>query len=226
MRRSFARLSLLLLAACAQAPADRAVAGVDAARDSVARERTDSLARARQDSINRAQPGYIVDSILPIAEEMRRFRLAVGGDPATALSDGGRSRDALVARFAEALAAGDSAALRRLAVSPREFIDLIYPESPYTRPPYRQSPGLLWQQMQLPSGSGLRRLLERHGRRPFHIETLRCPSPPEAQGLNRLHVGCTVRFVSGTDAAREGELFGTIIERNGRFKFVSFTNMY
>ncbi len=226
MRRRLSPLALLLLAACTQAPADGAVARVDAARDSVTRQRADSLARARQDSINRAQPGYIVDSILPIAEEMRRFRNAVGGEPVTALRGGSDSRDGLVARFAEAIAAGDSTALRRLAVTPREFIDLVYPESPYTRPPYRQSPGLLWRQMQLPSGSGLRRLLERHGGRPFHVESLRCPSPPETQGNNRLHAGCTVRFASGADAAREGRLFGTILERQGHFKLVSFTNMY
>lgn len=226
MRRQFSPLALLLLSACTQAPADSAAARVDAARDSVTRERADSIARARQDSINRAQPGYIVDSILPIAEEMRRFRSAVGGDAVNALRGGSDSRDGLVARFAEALAAGDSAALRQLAVTPRQFIDLVYPESPYTRPPYRQSPGLLWRQMQLPSGSGLRRLLDRHGGRPFRIETSRCPSSPEVQGNNRLHTGCTVRFVSGTDAPREGRLFGTIIERHGRFKFISFANMY
>lgn len=226
MRRHVSPLAFLLLAACTPAPSDDTVATLDAARDSLARARADARARARQDSINRAQPGYVVDSILPIADEVRRFQSAVGGDPATALRDGRGSRDALVARFADALAAGDSAALRRLAVSPREFIDLIYPESPFTRAPYRQAPGLLWRQIQLPSGNGLRRLLERHGGRPLRVETLRCPASPEVQGNNRLHVGCTVRFVSGADAAREGQLFGTIIERHGQFKFVSFANMY
>lgn len=216
----------MALLACTPASSGDTGARVGAVHDSVARERADSVARARQDSINRGQPGYVVDSILPIAEEMRRFRAAVGGDPATALRGGSNSRDDLVARFAEALASGDSAALRRLAVSPREFIDLVYPESPYTRAPYRQAPGLLWRQIQPPSGNGLRRLLERHGGRPLRVEALRCPSSREVQGSNRLHVGCTVRFVSGTDAAREGELFGTIIERHGQFKFVSFANMY
>lgn len=226
MRRHLSSLVLALFAACAPARSDDTAAGAHAAPDSAARERADAIARARQDSINRAQPGYIVDSILPIAEEMRRFRAAVGGNPATALRGGSASRDGLVARFAEALAAGDSTALRRLAVTPREFIDLVYPESPYTRPPYRQSPGLLWSQIQLPSGSGVRRLVERHGGRPFVVKTLRCPTPPEVQGNNRLHAGCTVQFFSGTDAAREGRLFGTIVERQGHFKFVSFANMY
>ncbi|MBA4072388.1 MAG: hypothetical protein C0497_11210 [Gemmatimonas sp.] len=197
-----------------------------AAADSLARARTDSMTRVRQDSINRARPGYIVDSILPIEEEIRRFRIAVGGAPASRLTGGAASQDALVAALAQAISANDSIALRRLAVTAREFIDLVYPESPYTRPPYRQAPGLLWRQIQMPSGSGVRRLVERHGGRPFHVEQLHCPSSPEVQGNNRLYVGCTVRFVSGTDAAREGRLFGSIIERHGQFKFVSFANMY
>jgi hypothetical protein len=59
--------------------------------------REDSVARARQDSINRAQPGYIVDSVLPVEEELRRFREALGGTPATKLANGSESREALVA---------------------------------------------------------------------------------------------------------------------------------
>src|SRR5678815_1044414 len=45
--------------------------------------RADSIARARQDSINRASPGYVIDSVLPVEEELRRFRAAVGGTTAT-----------------------------------------------------------------------------------------------------------------------------------------------
>lgn len=214
----------LLLAACAPgAGAD------DASRvvaDSSASAHTDSVARARQDSVNRTQPGYIVDSILPVEEEVRRFRAAVGGSVVTALSGAAASRHALVAQFAAAVSARDSSALRSLAVSPREFIDLVYPSSPYTKPPYRQAPGLLWSQIQLPSGTGFVRLLERLGGKPLRAEALTCPGRPERQGENLLHANCTVRFAAGDAPLREGRLFGTILERHGRFKFVSFANMY
>lgn len=194
--------------------------------DSLSAALADSAGRVRQDSINRAQPGYIVDSILPIDEEVRRFRAAVGGSAATALSGGAPSRDDLIARLAAAVSARDSAALRSLALSPREFIDLVYPSSPYTKPPYRQAPGLLWSQIQLPSGTGFVRLLERLGGKPLRVEALSCPGKPERQGDNLLHANCTVRFASGDAPLREGRLFGTILERRGRFKFVSFANMY
>jgi hypothetical protein len=217
---------LLLLGACAPSASDGAGAIATGTRDSIAAAARDSLSRARQDSINRAQPGYIVDSILPVEEEVRRFRAAVGGEPAARLQHGATSRAQLLELFAAAVASRDTVALHRLAVSPREFIDLIYPESPYTKPPYRQAPGLVWSQMQLPSESGLRRLLERHGGRAFRVARLACAVPPEVQGANRLHAKCTVRFASGEEALREGQLFGTIIERQGRFKFVSYANMY
>lgn len=230
LRTTFAASALatvLTLASCASPTPDASSAhsGLLAA-DSLARLRADSVARARQDSTNRAQPGYIVDSIRPLAEEVRRFKTVVGGTPATALEGGAPSRDELVARFAGAIAAHDSVGLWQLALTPREFIDLVYPSSPFSKAPYRQPPGLLWSQIQMPSRTGYRRLLERFAGRPLRVDDLRCPRPVETQGENRLHPGCVVRFAAGSAPPRDGTLFGTIIERHGRFKFVSFANMY
>ncbi|HET8784860.1 MAG TPA: hypothetical protein VFM38_04450, partial [Candidatus Limnocylindrales bacterium] len=97
--RASAVLALVLAAATG---CDEIEAGfarrVEAARaDSVA---TDSMARARQDSINRAQPGYVVDSILPIEEELRRFRVGLGAAPSH-LVGGASSRETLIRRFAD-----------------------------------------------------------------------------------------------------------------------------
>ncbi len=194
--------------------------------DSMAGRRVDSVARARQDSINRASPGYIVDSILPVEEEVRRFRAAIGGVALTRFADASDSRNALVARLAAAIAANDDRALQRTRVTAREFIDLVYPESPYTKAPFRQAPGLVWTLIEEPSNSGRRRLLSNLGGRPLAITRLSCGAKPETQGRNRLWNGCTVRYTSGGDAPRDGRLFGAIIERDGRFKFMSLSNQY
>jgi hypothetical protein len=219
-----AACALLLAAgiACGNAPdlAGRATA------DSLAAVRADSTQRARQDSANRAQPGYIVDSILPVEEEMRRFRAAVGGAPTTSLQQGARSLDDLVQSFAAAVAVRDTARLRDLALTPREFIDLVYPTSPHTKPPLRQSPALVWSQIQLPSGSGLRRALDRLGGRSLRIDEVSCSARPERQGRNTLHANCDATYAVDHGAPQRGRLFGTVIERDGRFKFVSFANMY
>ncbi len=216
----FALLAILFTVACTAAADGHSHRSAAPAPDSA------TEARARQDSINRAQPGYIVDSILPTEEETRRFREAVGGRTARALSDGAASLDALVASFAHAVASRDTAALHAMALSPREFIDLVYPSSPFARPPYRQSPALTWSQIQLPSASGSRRLLDRLGGRPLRIVALDCPPRPERQGVNTVHAGCVVTFTSGAGVPRRGRLFGSIIERDGQFKFVSYSNMY
>src|SRR5688572_26727647 len=111
-------IACVVLTAC-----NRADSAATASADTV---RADSIARARQDSINRAQPGYIVDSILPVEEELRRFREAVGGAGVTTLANGSPSRDALVRRLVQAVAKQDSADLRAMSVTAREFADLVY----------------------------------------------------------------------------------------------------
>ena len=102
--------------------------------------------------------GRIIDSLLPIEEEIRRFREAVPEVPAS-LTGGERSRHALVRRWARALEQRDSAALVSMLINPAEFITFYYPESGYTRPPYRQKPGLRWFLMnnsRVPSTMGTR----------------------------------------------------------------------
>jgi hypothetical protein len=188
--------------------------------------RADSIARARQDAINRATPGYVVDSILPVNEELRRFRVAVGGSPVAALRNGSNTREALVRRFIKALVVLDSSDLRAMVLGPREFADLVYPESPYTHPPYRQAPGLVWDQIQNPSRSGLTRLLRRLAGQPLQYEGHTCAAKPDRQGRNRIWTGCVVRLLDQNGDMRKNRLFGSIIERDGNFKFVSYANEF
>jgi hypothetical protein len=188
--------------------------------------RTDSIARARQDSINRASPGYVIDSVLPVEEEIRRFRAAIGGDAAVELSDASASREKLVSRFVRDLAAADTIDLKRAVISPREFVDLLYPTSPNRRPPYRQSPAFVWMQVAGQSASGLARVVRRRAPQQLAYAGHDCDPKPEVQGKNRLWVRCSVRLVSPAGDTTTQRLFGTIVERAGRFKFVSYANQF
>ena len=188
--------------------------------------RADSIRTARQDSINRASPGYVIDSILPVEETIRRFRVAVGGEPVTELASASPSREALVRRFMKALAAGDSADLRAMVLSAREFADLVYPESPYTHPPYRQSPALVWNQIQNPSASGFTRLVRRLGNQPLRYVDHKCDVDPDRQGRNLIWTNCSVRLRSPNEPATSHRLFGSIIQRDGKFKIVSYKNEF
>jgi hypothetical protein len=184
----------------------------------------DSITRARQDSINRTLPGYVVDSILPVEEELRRFRAALPGDSATTLTGGSASREALVRRFVNALVANDTNDLRTMAVHGREFADLYYPESPYTHAPFRQSPALAWTLIQNPSSSGLTRLLRRLGGQPMKYLSHKCDPKVLHEGRNTRYAGCIITIVDASGATMTKRYFGSIIERDGTYKFMSYTN--
>ncbi|HET9984310.1 MAG TPA: hypothetical protein VFQ38_12010 [Longimicrobiales bacterium] len=165
-------------------------------------------------------PG-VIDSAVPIPELLRRFRRNT--PPVAALADAPTSREALVARFARALAAADSATLARLALSRAEFAWLYYPESPLARPPYELSPGMMWFQIVANDRKGLGRLLRAHRAKPFRIDGHRC-EPPLRQGPNVVYNRCVALVRDRGGQRAEAELFGSILERDGRFKFVSYAN--
>jgi hypothetical protein len=231
MRARIACLALCASGATACSPrADRSSTDADstthvaqATTDSV---RADSLARARQDSINRTLPGYVVDSILPVEEQLRRFRAQVGGSTVTSLRGGAASRDALVRRFMTAVVAGDSAALDAMRIDAREFADLIYPESPNVKPPYQQDPALVWRTIQNPSRSGLIRLVRRAGGSRLTLRDYRCDATPGVQGRNRFWTGCTVTLTAADGSTSTHRWFGHIVERDGHFKFMSYANEF
>jgi hypothetical protein len=215
-----AAVILLAVAACGHAgTADAATTRADSVR-------RDSVARARQDSINRTLPGYVVDSIFPVEEEVRRFKATIGGAPLMAFQRASESRDALVRRIVRDVAKGDTTDLAATAITPREFIDLVYPSSPFTRPPYTESPAIVWMQIANPSNSGFLRLTRRLGGQPFEYESHRCAERPERQGKNTLWVGCTIRVLIPQHETITQTWFGTIIERDGRFKVMSFRNQF
>lgn len=170
-----------------------------------------------------ARPG-VVDSILPMEEEIRRFQAALP-DTARELAGGAASRDALVRRFVTALERGDTAAFAPMAVTRAEFGYLYFPESRFSRPPYRTKPGLLWGRLQDGSSRGINRAFVRLGGRPLGFQRTDCPADPVVEGANRLWEGCTVTLhAAGADSTRTLRLFGSLLERGGTWKFLGYSN--
>lgn len=199
-------LALVALAACGGG------VGRDAERDALP---ADSLATALAAHV----PTH-VDSVFPPGEEQRRF-LAELGRTTDSLRDASRSRDALLARFTQAVAAADESALRAMQLDVVEFAALYYPVSRFARPPYFLKPQTAWFQISANAAHDARILLRRYGGRPLRLAHVDCPATPDVEGSNRLWSGCRVRVAGDTAAL---QLFGTILERDGRFKFVSLAN--
>jgi hypothetical protein len=184
--------------------------------------REDSLARARQDSINRARPDYVVDSILPIEEQLRRFR--EGTTPVTAFSGGTPSRKSLLAAIFAAVEQADTAALVRLTLTRDEYAWLVYPTSVHADGPMRQAPQLTWFMLESGSNVGRARLLARLGGRSLAVQGVRCPTPPVVEGENSIVSTCVVSRQDSTGAPIERRLFGALIERGGSWKVMSWSN--
>ena len=216
-------ISLAVAACDSAAGASRAASASRTQQDPT---RTDSIAAARQDSINRAQPGYVIDSVLPVEEEVRRFRAKVGGEAVTMFAHGSICRDALVRRIVADVASRDTVDLLATLVSPREFVDLIYPSSPYTHPPLRQSPDVTWMLIANPSASGYRRLVTRLGGIRYELAGYACGETPEQQGANTFWTKCALRLVETSGDTSTQRWFGSIVERDGKFKLMSFSNQF
>jgi hypothetical protein len=224
-------LAAALVVACQDRPQPREAQTVTPAilasgpsaaeRDSA---RAEELRRARQDSINRTLPGYVVDSIFPVDEELRRFRKALGGDSALVFNGGSPSREALVQRFIRAVASSDTNEFRAMVVHGREFADLYYPVSPYSRAPYHQPPQLAWSLIQNPSTDGITKLLHTMGGKPITYIDHRCDPKILHEGRITRYAGCIVTITDAKGDTTTRLMFGSIVELGGVYKFLSYTN--
>lgn len=165
--------------------------------------------------------GGVVDSILPVAEALRRFRAPLPS--VDTLSGASASTDALVQRLTRSLSARDTADLSAMIMTKAEFAWLFYEDSPLSKPPYEAPPGLLYGQLMGASDKGARDLLNRFGGSAVRASDFNCPAP-EIEGRNRLYKRCTVTLSAPGKPSLSGNLFGTILERDGRFKLLSYAN--
>jgi hypothetical protein len=142
--------------------------------------------------------------------------------PLDELTDAQTSIDATVARFATMVERSDTAAMRSMVMSRREFAWLYYPTSAFTRKPMLQEPGLAWFLHLNNSQKGATRLLDRYGSTRLNLVGDVCKDP-RSEGENRVWYDCMQRIVEGTDTVSV-RLFGGILERHGRFKIFSYSN--
>lgn len=175
------------------------------------------------DSATRRKPGDAIDSILPMAEYLKRFR--VGTDSTATLAGGEVTRDALVRRFLAAVSRGDTATLASLLITRAEFAWLLFPDHRYASPPYELDPAIFWGQITAANGKGVSRLVQRHRGATLALDGLQCgrDTLQLAHGPATFWGPCSVRYRAG-DSTLTRQLFGSIVERDGRMKFLSYAN--
>jgi hypothetical protein len=177
---------------------------------------------AQPDAALAAPAPAVVDSVLPIEEETKRFRATLGEEP-TQLAGGAATRDELVRRFITAIETHDLGALAELRLSRAEFAYLYYPHTRYTRRPYQLSPAIVWFQLENHGSKGISRVLRRYGGQALGALDYECPDP-ETEGPNRVWADCAVRHTDDAGDTVLLRILGPIVEHDGLYKFVSYAN--
>jgi hypothetical protein len=113
--------------------------------------------------------------------------------------------------------------LNELVLDRGEFAWVFYPSTPQGRPPYDLSPQLMWDMLVRQSDRGLTDALTRLGGRELGLVDYDCGSEPAIEADNRVWGPCKITIASGSDTIGT-RLTGPILERSGRYKFISFTN--
>jgi hypothetical protein len=167
-------------------------------------------------------PRTVVDSVVPRTVALARFRLGLA-EPRE-LFRGAPNREALVRAFINALERHDTGALGELIIDRAEFAYLYYPTAPEAHPPYDLSPALHWFLLSEESIKGLGRLLHDRGGRPLGYLNHTCDPRPSRQGENTVWGPCVIRRIEASGDTVTERLFGPVIERGGRHKFLSFGN--
>ncbi|HVE78119.1 MAG TPA: hypothetical protein VNA89_04635 [Gemmatimonadaceae bacterium] len=139
------------------------------------------------------------------------------------LENASPTREALIRRFVRALERSDTAELRAMIANRAEYAYLYYPTGPNSRPPYAQQAGLSWFLLIEDSQKGVTRAVQRYGGRPLQLRGYACPGEPRHEGENTVWPPCVLRVGPGRDTVSK-RLFGVILERGGRFKFLSYAN--
>lgn len=164
----------------------------------------------------------VVDSAIPRDEALRRFREGI--PPVDTLTGGETSRDALVRQFVTAVEQADTAALAHLVMTRREFAWIYYPDNPQGLPPYDLSPSLLWFLLDNRGEIGLSHLMQERMGSPLNYVRYQCDSLPSVEGENRVWGPCGLTRRQADGSLVTERLFGPILERRGRFKFVNYAN--
>lgn len=175
-----------------------------------------------RDAAPAAQAAVPVDTLRPPAEALSLFR---DGLPiADSLSGGAPSRDSLVARFTDAVARGDTAAIRALVLNRAEYGWIYFPSLQRMNPATSMQPEVMWMLHAQESQKGITRVLRRLGGGEARFGAYACEAAARVEGANRYWDACVVETIAGDGEKATLKLFGSLMGRGGRWKIVSYAN--
>ncbi len=223
MRTTRAAVATLCLSLTAMAACGGDASGGDASGDITSDSAAAIAARDSQTAhINDVvASGGVVDSVFSTEEHLARFRSTT--DSTDSLMYASSSMKSLVARWAVAVEKSDTLELNRMTIGRAEFAWIVYPYSPLRLPPYEAPPELLWGQILASSNSGAARIQRRFGGKNLQVSNIEC-TDVLIQGPNKVHDKCIATLRAKDSDEVRARLFGSVVERNGSFKFLGLSN--
>lgn len=196
-------------------------AGADSTSPMVER-RSDGVLIASAESLRKI-PGYVVDSVFPPDEALRRFRAEPGSERVDSLSGGATNVRALFEAYVAALQSRDSLAVRALVMTRAEYGWLYFDGSP------EQKSGLMpqtaWGLMESRSNSGLGRAAGRiTALGSVRLTGAACGPDRIKTGVGRIDGPCTITVQPATGAAETIPVARFVFTHRNRVKLVSFAN--
>lgn len=186
--------------------------------------RSDGVLIPSPDSL-RKTPGYIIDSILPPDEALRRLQQEVTDPIPTRLTGGADSRSALIRAYWDALQGTDTTRIRTLVLSKAEFAYLYFPESaPFAS---GMQPVPAWVLYEAQSGRGLTAASSRAREAAAGRAVLRdvtCRAGGRTEGTSETSGPCGVVLRWPDQRIDTLWIVSTVIRRDGRYKLLGLDN--
>lgn len=196
-------------------------AGIDSA---MVEWRSDGMLIPSPDSL-RKTPGYVIDSILPPDEALRRLQQEVTDPIPTRLTGGATSRPALIRAYWQALQRTDTAAIRTLVVSKAEFAFLYFPESALFASGMQPVPA--WVLYEAQSGRGLTAASSRARTATTAqavLQAVTCRDEGRIEGASMTSGPCGVVMRWPDQRTDTLWIASTVIRRDGRYKLLGLDN--
>ena len=144
------------------------------------------------------------------------------GRPAPPLAPTFDSAEAAANAVLQALAARDTAALRHLALTEDEFREIVWPALPSSRPEVNLPVAYAWGTLAQNSQGSLAATLAAHGGRRYTLLNVRMTGRSTPYDTFTVHRDVALDVTDEAGVPREIRVFGSLLERDGRWKIFSF----
>ncbi|RPI56918.1 MAG: hypothetical protein EHM55_03655 [Acidobacteria bacterium] len=134
------------------------------------------------------------------------------------------SPEALARAVLQAVERQDVDALSRLALNEQEFREQVWPDLPASRPERNLPFSYVWGDLRQKSETQLKQMLAEYGGKKFELVSIRFRGDATTYASYRVHRESELMVKDPEGRERQVRLFGSVLEKNRRYKVFSYVN--